>query len=93
MYAHFKLGQPSQNHVDLAEKLLEGNPEIRPGLLDRRLLEGILHRTVALGSATAIRETLVLRSDCLVRETCICLEFNTRALGFSIKPFLYLNKN
>ena len=65
MYAHFKLGQPSQSHVDPAEKLLEGHPEIRPGLLDRRLLEGILHRTVALGSATAIRETLVLRSDWL----------------------------
>jgi hypothetical protein len=39
---------------------------IRPGLLDRRLLEGIVHRTDAL-AATAIRETLVLRSDWLVR--------------------------
>ena len=66
MYGHFKLGQPSQSHVDPAEKLLEGHPEIRPGLLDRRLLEGILHRTDAL-AATAIRETLVLRLDWLVR--------------------------
>ena len=70
MYAHFKLGQPSENHVDPAEKLLEGNPEIRPGLLDRGLVEGILRRTVAIvPSATAIRETLVLRSDWLVRKT------------------------